>query len=186
VRERHGLDGRRVALAVATNLPHKNLPILIGALSAMHPEGRPVLVLAGHGTDDPRLQMQAAAAGLADDVRTLGACSIQELDGLYAVADCLVLPTLHEGFGLPVLEAMARSLPVVCSDLPALREVAGDAAVYFDPRVPAEIAQALERVLGDTALASRLRRLGSARAGKFSWQAAAERTLQSYLAALGT
>jgi glycosyltransferase involved in cell wall biosynthesis len=118
------------------------------------------------------------------DVRLLGSCSTEELDALYALADCLVLPTLHEGFGLPVLEAMARSLPVACSDIPALREVAGDAAVYFDPRVPAQIAARIIELLTDTAVTGPLREMGRARAAGFSWAAAATQTLESYRAAL--
>jgi glycosyltransferase involved in cell wall biosynthesis len=180
VRERHRLGERSVALAVATNLPHKNLPMLIDALSLIEPAVRPVLAIAGHGTDDGALRAQRAAAGVTEDVRLLGGLSTEELDSLYAVADCLVLPTLHEGFGLPVLEAMARSVPVVCSNIPALREVAGSAALYFDPRAPAQIAAKLTEVIADLALAERLRELGGKRAAEFSWAAAAEATLRSY------
>jgi len=184
VRERHRLGQRPVALAVATNLPHKNLPVLIDALALMSSEERPVLVMAGHGTDDGTLQARAAAAGVAEDVRLLGGRSTEELDSLYALADCLVLPTLHEGFGLPVLEAMARSLPVACSDISALREVAGEAALYFDPRSPAQIASRIAELVADAELAERLRELGRARAAGFSWAAAAAGTLASYRAAL--
>jgi glycosyltransferase involved in cell wall biosynthesis len=124
------------------------------------------------------------ATGVAEDVRLLGGLSTAELDALYGLADCLVLPTLHEGFGLPVLEAMARSLPVVCSDIPALREVAGDATLYFDPRVPRQVAAAIARVLDDPGLASGLRERGRSRAAGFSWTAAAQGTLASYRRAL--
>jgi glycosyltransferase involved in cell wall biosynthesis len=184
VRERHRLAGRAVALAVATNLPHKNLAALIEALALTTPAERPLLVLAGHGTDDGSLRERARAAGVLDDVRLLGSCTTAELDGLYALAGCLVLPTLHEGFGLPVLEAMARSLPVACSDIAALREVAGEAAAYFDPRRPEQIAAAVAKLLTDRGLAGRLAELGRARAQGFSWSAAAEGTLASYRLAL--
>jgi glycosyltransferase involved in cell wall biosynthesis len=179
-RERHLLAGRDVVLAVATNLPHKNLALLIDALGLLVPGRRPLLAIVGHGSDDGSLAERARAAGVSEDVRLLGRCSPQELDALYALADCLVLPTLHEGFGLPVLEAMARSLPVVCSDIPALREVAGEAALYFDPRDPAQIAARISELLRDDELATRLRARGLARAEDFSWRAAAEATLQSY------
>jgi glycosyltransferase involved in cell wall biosynthesis len=185
VRERHGLGQRPVALAVATNLPHKNLKVLIEALALLAPGERPMLVLVGHGTDEEALRARVAAAGLTECVRLLGGRSIEELDSLYALATCLVLPTLHEGFGLPVLEAMARSLPVACSDIPALREVAGPAALYFDPRSPEQIARRIVEVSSDSALADRLRELGRARAGAFSWSAAADGTLASYRRALG-
>jgi len=82
------------------------------------------------------------------------------------------------------LEAMARSVPVACSDIPALREVAGEAALYFDPRAPAQIAARIAQLLADTGLAERLRELGRARAAGFSWSAAAEGTLASYRRAL--
>jgi glycosyltransferase involved in cell wall biosynthesis len=183
-RERYRIGERQVALSVATNLPHKNLPVLIDALAAIDPNRRPLLVFAGYGTDDGALQARATAAGVAEDVCLLGALSAEELDSLYALAGCLVLPTLHEGFGLPVLEAMARSLPVACSDIPALREVAGDAALYFDPRMPVQIAAKVDEVLHDPLQATRLRERGAKRAAKFSWRAAAEGTLHCYARAL--
>jgi glycosyltransferase involved in cell wall biosynthesis len=184
VRERHRLGERAIALAVATHLPHKNLPALIDALALITAEERPLLVIAGHGTDDGTLQAHAGVLGIAEDVRLLGQCSTGELESLYAVADCLVLATLHEGFGLPVLEAMARSVPVACADIAALREVAGDAALYFDPREPREIATSISRAISDQPLAERMRELGRTQAAGFSWSAAAEGTLASYRLAL--
>jgi len=186
LRARHRLDDRPLALAVATHLPHKNLPALIDALALIAPAERPLLAIAGHDTDDGRLQAQAAAAGVEEDVRLLGHCSTAELDALYALATCLVLPTLHEGFGLPAIEAMARSLPVACSDIPALREVGGSAALYFDPRSPAQIAAAIGELIADTGLAGRLRELGRVQAARFSWAAAAAGTLESYRRALAS
>src|SRR5205807_5399520 len=112
---------------------------------------------------------RARAAGVDDYVRVLGQRSTQELDSLYALADCLVLPTLHEGFGLPVLEAMARSVPVICSDIPALREVAGEAALYFNPRDPRQIAMRIADAIEDAPLAERLRDQGRTRAASFRW-----------------
>jgi glycosyltransferase involved in cell wall biosynthesis len=183
-RERYRLGNRDVVLSVATNLPHKNLRALVAALAQLDPGARPVLIFAGHGTNDGVLASEARATGVGDDVRLLGARSAEELESLYAVADCLVLPSQHEGFGLPVIEAMARSLPVACSDIAALHEVAGDAALYFDPREPAQIAARLEQLLGDAELASRLREQGRLRAQAFSWSAAAAGTLASYRRAL--
>ena len=184
LRRRHGLGARAVVLCPASNLPHKNLPALVAALALVAPAARPVLVLCGHGTDAPALRERARAAGVGDDVRGLGSVEPAELDGLYALAWCVALPTLHEGFGLPVLEAMARGVPVACSDLPVLREVAGPAAAYFDPRAPADIAATIERLLGSAAFAANLRRLGEIRAAGFSWALAAEATLASYRRAL--
>jgi glycosyltransferase involved in cell wall biosynthesis len=185
LRELHGLDDRPVVLTVATRLAHKNLPVLIQTLAIIAPDRRPMLVIAGHGTDDGVLAAAALDTGVSDSVRLLGRRTVEELNGLYALAACLVLPTLHEGFGLPVLEAMARSLPVACSDIPALREVAGDAALYFNPHEPSQIAARIAELTSDGPLASRLRELGTARADAFSWQAAAAGTLASYRKALG-
>lgn len=186
VRERLGLGERALVLSVATNLPHKNLPALIDALALIQADKRPLLVFAGHGTDDGALREHARALGVQDDVRPLGACTTEQLEGLYATAGCLALPTLHEGFGLPVIEAMARSLPVACSDIAALREVGGDAARYFDPRSPREIALAVEQLLGEPALAGRLAEAGRERAARFSWADAARGTLASYRRALAS
>jgi glycosyltransferase involved in cell wall biosynthesis len=81
---------------------------------------------------------------------------------------------------------MARSLPIACSDIPALREVGGSAALYFDPRSPAQIAAAIGELIADTGLAERLRELGRVQAARFSWAAAAAGTLESYRRALGS
>ena len=102
------------------------------------------------------------------------------------MADVFVYPSLYEGFGLPVLEAMARGVPVACSDASSLPEVAGDAALLFDPRDQRAIAEALTRLLEDPALRERLRAAGLARAREFSWERAARLTLESYARALGS
>jgi glycosyltransferase involved in cell wall biosynthesis len=184
VRERLGLGQRPLVLAVATYLPHKNLGALVDALALIGPETRPLLAIVGHGTDGGELHARALAAGVPDEVRLLGQRSSEELDSLYALAACLVLPTLHEGFGFPVIEAMARSLPVACSDIAALREVGGPAALYFDPHEPRQIAGRIRELLADAELAARLREGGLARARLFSWRASAEATLRSYRLAL--
>ncbi len=184
VRRRHGLGARAVVLCPASDLPHKNLGTLVDALALLDAAARPVVVFCGHGTDGPRLRERARAAGVGDDVRGLGSVPAAELDGLYAVAACVALPTLYEGFGLPVLEAMVRGAPVACSELAVLREVAGPAAVYFDPRAPAEVARVIGRVLAERGLAARLRAAGVARAAGFSWAAAGAATLESYRRAL--
>ena len=108
----------------------------------------------------------------------------ETLDGLYRAATCFVLPSLAEGFGLPVLEAMVRGTPVCCSEIGALREVAGDAALYFDPNDVDSIANALQRVLDDAELRARLSRLGRERARRFAWTETAAATLASYERAL--
>jgi glycosyltransferase involved in cell wall biosynthesis len=184
MRERHELPPKPIILSVASHLPHKNLGALIDAVALIAPERRPTLVIAGHGTDDGRLAARTRARGVARDVRLLGGCSVAKLESLYALADCLALPSLHEGFGLPVAEAMARGVPVVCSDIAALREVGGPAALYFDPRSPAQIADKFAEVLGSDGFAERMRALGRDRAATFTWAFAARGTLDVYRRAL--
>ena len=92
------------------------------------------------------------------------------LDGLYRAADCFVFPSLAEGFGLPVLEAMLRGAPVACSNATSLPEVAGDAALLFDPLDVDAIAESVRRILEDVELAARLRAAGPKRARRFSWE----------------
>jgi glycosyltransferase involved in cell wall biosynthesis len=113
-------------------------------------------------------------------VRFLGFVEPEELEGLYAAATCFVLPSLNEGFGLPVLEAMGRGVAVACSSASALPEVGGEAAIYFDPRRPEEIATALTSLLADTPLRERLTAAGRRRAHELSWAATARATLESY------
>jgi glycosyltransferase involved in cell wall biosynthesis len=117
-------------------------------------------------------------------VKFLGWVDTEELEELYASACCFVFPSLYEGFGLPVLEAMARGVPVATSGRASLKEVAGDAALLFDPEDEESIAEAIERILTDRALAERLRTAGLERARRFSWTAAAEGTVASYRRAL--
>jgi glycosyltransferase involved in cell wall biosynthesis len=187
LRARLGLGGRRpVVLSLSAKRPHKNLGALIGALARIPVERRPLLVLPGYATaHEADLRARARAAGVEADVRFLGWLASEELEGLWQVAQAFVYPSLYEGFGLPVLEAMARGVPVACSNASSLPEVAGEAALLFDPREEASIAAALERLLSDRAEAERLRALGVERARRFSWSRTAELTLDSYRRALG-
>src|SRR5205823_4602329 len=129
---------------------------------------------------EAELRAQAVRLGIESDVRFLGWLGSDELEGLYAVSDAFVMPSLYEGFGLPVLEAMARGVPVACSDRSSLPEVAGDAALLFDPEDVAGIATTIDRLLHDGATARRLRTAGPEQAAKFSWRRAAEQTVRSY------
>ena len=186
LRARHGLGDRPVVLSVSAKRPHKNLLRLLEALVLLPGERRPVLVLPGYPTWHEReLRERAASLGVAGDVRFLDWVADAELEGLYAAAGAFVFPSLYEGFGLPVLEAMRRGVPVACSDRSSLPEVAGDAALLFDPERPAQIATAIERLLTDRAEADRLREAGRRRAARFTWEATARETLRSYERALG-
>jgi glycosyltransferase involved in cell wall biosynthesis len=180
LRERHRLGSRPVALAVASDLPHKNLGALIEALTLIPVPDRPILVITGPGTDAGRLSAAARAADVHEDVRLLGFRPPEELEGLYTLASCVVLPSLYEGFGLPVLEAMSRGVPVACSDIPVLREVAGVAALFFPPTAAGQIASAIGRLTRDEALRRRAADAGRRHAATFTWAKAAQATLDCY------
>ena len=177
---------RPIALSVASDLPHKNLALLLEALALLEPAERPLLAFAGHGTDTGELRARARELGVEGDVRLLGGVDPDRLEELYAAATVVVTVTLLEGFGLPVLEALGRGLPVVSSDLPVLREVAGDAALWVDPRDPASTAAGLRRALAGGREIDELRAAGRDRAQRFSWRAAAEQTARVYERALAT
>jgi glycosyltransferase involved in cell wall biosynthesis len=186
VRARLRLDERSVVLSLSAKRPHKNLLALIGALARIAPERRPVLVMPGYPTaHESELRARAAALGIAEDVRFPAWLSSAELEGLWAIARAFVFPSLYEGFGLPVLEAMARGVPVACSNASSLPEVAGDAALLFDPQDEAAIATAISRLLSDETLRARLQARGAARVRRFTWERTARLTLESYARALG-
>jgi glycosyltransferase involved in cell wall biosynthesis len=181
------LGDRAVVLSLSAKRPHKNLLALIDAVALIPAERRPLLVLPGYPTaHETELRERAHTLGLVDDVRFLGWLSVKELEGLWSLAAAFVYPSLYEGFGLPVLEAMARGVPVACSNASSLPEVAGDAAVMFDPRDESAIASAVENLLSDRAAAERLRIRGLERAREFTWERTAKLTLDSYARALGT
>jgi glycosyltransferase involved in cell wall biosynthesis len=187
LRERLRLGARPVVLSASAKRPHKNLVRLLDAWALLPAEQRPMLVLPGYQTSyEARLRERAMRLGLDRDVRFLGWIPAADLECLYRIASCVVFPSLYEGFGLPVLEAMARGVPVACSDRGSLREVAGKAARFFDPESPRAIADAVAELLGDTVAAERLRAAGLERALQFSWSATARATLGSYEAALGS
>ena len=185
LRERLRLGEDPVLLTVNAALPHKNLDRLLRALAALRGERPPTLVLAGHaGRDGERLRALAAELGVSERVRMTGWLDARDLEGLYGLADAFVYPSLHEGFGLPVLEAMVRGVPVACSNATSLPEVAGDAALLFDPSDVEAIAAAARRLLLDPALAADLIGKGRARAAGFGWERSARAALASYERAL--
>jgi len=118
-------------------------------------------------------------------VRFLGPVPEDDLPALYAGATLFVFPSLYEGFGLPVLEAMACGTPVACSNTSSLPEVVGDAALTFDPADSSAIARAITRVLADAELRQVLRERGLAQAAGFSWERTAAKTLEVYRRAAG-
>ncbi len=160
------IEGRYV-LAVGTVEPRKNLERLIAAWTSLDLDADVQLALVGpKGWDDDSI---LAAAARVPSVRMLGKVSDEELHALYAGCECFVFPSLYEGFGLPIVEAMAAGAPVLTSDVSSMPEVAGDAALLVDPRSTDAIAEGLKQLLTDAALRERLRAAGRERAKQFSW-----------------
>jgi glycosyltransferase involved in cell wall biosynthesis len=185
LKSRLGLDERPLVLSLSAKRPHKNLTGLFRALASIAAGERPSLVVPGYSTPhEAELRALATALGIAERVRLPDWLPSEDLEGLYAAATCAVFPSLYEGFGLPVLEAMARGVPVACSNRSSLPEVAGDAALLFDPENVKAIRDALERLLTDRELVARLRHAGRSRAATFTWRRTAELTAASYETAL--
>ena len=166
----------RFVLSVGTLEPRKNLERLISAWQTLSPATRAgrSLVLVG-----PRGWKEAGilSAARGEDILVTGHINDEELRNLYRNCDCFVYPSLYEGFGLPVLEAMTAGAPVVTSNVSSLPEVAGDAALLVDPLNTSAIAAAIAKILDDPNLAADLRELGATRAKEFSWERTASETL---------
>ena len=178
-RRRTGLQPEPFLLAVSTLHPHKNLDRLIRVFAefrSARPEYR--LVIAGlRGFQSGALERSIGELGLGDSVRLTGWLPREELADLYLRAHAYVNATLFEGFGMPVLEALAAGIPTACSSIEPLKSVAGSAALLFDPGDEAAILDALVRITSDDPLRARLSIAGPARASQFSWRKSAEQTL---------
>ena len=164
--------------------PRKNHIGLIAAfasLAAAHPELNHHLVVAGQNTwFTPKVRAAAQASGLAHRIHFTGFVSDADLVRLYNACDCFVFPSFYEGFGLPILEAMACGRAVACSNTSAMPEVADGAGLLFDPRNPASIARAIADILTDTDLRERMESRGLQRAAHFNWRKSAMATLEVY------
>ena len=160
----------------------KNITGLLDALKIIHNRrGKLPLVLAGRsGEASLDVQNKAEALGLASSLIFTGYCDEKELRCLYRMADLLVYPSLWEGFGLPLLEAMASGLPVAASQRTAIPEIAGDAVLYFDPENPEDMADQIIRGIEQTELRKSLVGRGLERADRFSWARTAEQSLALY------
>jgi len=171
----------RMLLCVSTLHPHKNIERLLRAFAGLHrarPDYR--LVVAGlHGFHTGPLERLRAQLKLEDVVEFSGWIPAEDLLDLYARAEAFIYPSTFEGFGLPVLEAMAAAVPVACSRIPPLQEVGGEAVLYFDPRNTEEIEAALLQLSGDPVLRGDLAIRGPRRAALFPWAETARLTLQA-------
>jgi glycosyltransferase involved in cell wall biosynthesis len=178
---------RPYVLAVGNLQPRKNLARLIEAWGLLAEDdsdrGRQLVIAGGfRGRRDGATGL-AIQLHIGDRVAFPGFVSDEDLPALYGGADLYVMPSLYEGFGLPVLEAMACGTPVACSNTTSLPEAAGGAAALFDPEDPRAIADALRPLLADEALRADLRRRGLERAARATWRACAELTAAAYEAA---
>jgi glycosyltransferase involved in cell wall biosynthesis len=183
VRDRFGIAAP-ILLSVGDLQPRKNQIGLIRAFARLvraYPQVRHELVLAGKETwFSGRVREAARQSGVAERIRFFGFVSDAELLQLYNAADLFVFPSFYEGFGLPVLEAMACGRAVVCSSTSALPEVVDSAAILFDPYAVDEIVRAIADLLLDAELRARMERLGLQRAAHFSWQKTAQKTLEVF------
>jgi glycosyltransferase involved in cell wall biosynthesis len=189
LRRRYPLPAGPFALYPANPWPHKNHTRLFRALAlARETSGQEIpLVCTGRLASEARsVTAIARESGLRESaVADLGFVEEADLPALYRCARMLVFPSLFEGFGIPVLEAMASGCPVACSDLSSLPEVGGDAVRYFDPRSDAAMASVLAELWPDAAKREDLKRRGLARAEAFRWEGVVPRVLEAYDAALG-
>lgn len=181
-RAAHGLP-ERFLLFVGTLQPRKNLTTLLRALAELRSLFTwPLVVIGARGWKESSIFQQVRALGLEQQVLFLGYVPPEQLPWWYSAATIFVYPSLYEGFGLPVLEAMACGTPVITSNGSALREVAGDAAVLINPYSPSDLARAIRELARNEELQRKLRMAGQARAQSFSWERTARETALVYRA----
>jgi glycosyltransferase involved in cell wall biosynthesis len=171
----------RFVLYVGTLEPRKNLTTLLDAYAqVVKRHNVPLIVGGGKGWLYDAVFQRLEQLGLREQVQFVGYIAEEELPLWYAAATVFVFPSIYEGFGMPPLEAMACGTPVIVSDSSSLPEVVGDAGLLAPPHDPVAFAEALDRVLADSALHQELRERGLVQATRFSWRTTAERTLAAY------
>lgn len=181
VRKRYALGAQPFVLCVGTLHPRKNHLRLIAAFyAALRNSEHNLVIVGGPGGAEHSIRAAVQQLGLQQRVLLTGYVEDAHLPALYSAAAAVAYPSLYEGFGLPLAEALACGTPVLASSAPCLPEVAGGAALLADPRDEQALAAALLRITGDTALRADLRARGLLRAASFSWQAAARQLLTLY------
>lgn len=181
-RTKYGLDTAPYIFSIGTVQPRKNYVRLIHALKQLHADGYPVhLVIAGgKGWLDDPIYASIAESDLQDFVHFIGFAADEDLPALYSGAECFAFPSLYEGFGLPVLEAMACGTSVLTANVSSLPEVAGDAALLIDPYDTDAIAHGLKTLLSDSEKRHAYVQQGLARAPLFTWRKSAQQLLKIY------
>lgn len=182
-RRRQGLPDTFL-LHVGTLQPRKNILVLLEALARLDRPDVPLVLVGGKGWFYDAIEARVTALGLRQQVRFAGYAADDELPLWYNAAAALVLPSLYEGFGLPIAEALACGTPVVAAATSSLPEAGGDVALYFDPRDADELSGQLAAVLDDPDLRRRARTAGPAHAARFSWARAGRDTAATYARAL--
>jgi len=188
VQQAYGLT-RPFILSVGTLQPRKNFTGLIEAyhlLRAQHHVPHQLVIVGGKGWLYEPILRRVAELGLQEEVRFLGFAADADLPALYSLADLFAWPSFYEGFGIPVLEAMACGTPVVASNVSSLPEVVGDAGLMVTPGDGEALADALRRLLTDATLRADLIARGHAQAARFTWERAAQLLLQAYQQAAAT
>jgi glycosyltransferase involved in cell wall biosynthesis len=177
---RRAVSRERTVLFVGALQARKNVVRLVDAFQQMPSDWRLVLAgsICGYGVGE--IMKRIAGSCCSDRIQVTGYVSDDALEELYARASIFAFPSLDEGFGMPVLEAMARGVPVVTSNASALKEVAGEAAILVDPASVDEIGAALRMLADDAELRARLINKGLARAAEFSWERAITKTYSVY------
>ena len=168
-------------LAVGKISPRKNIEVVIRALERLRSRiPHHLVTVGGDGWDFQGVKSLVSSLGLVDRVHFVGYVSDEQLQALYAKATLFIFPSLFEGFGLTILEAMASGCPVVTSNISSLPEVAGDAALLVDPTKIEEVASAMEAICKNEDLANELKQKGREKARQFSWKNCARETLAIY------
>ncbi len=169
-------------LYLGTRKPWKNLPVLLAALQQLRKQGEPIkLVMAGKNAQHQMdLSETIHQMDLHDQVREVGYIAEDDIPAIYAYATAFVLPSYYEGFGLPILEAMAAGTPVVASQAASLPEVVGTAGLIVNANTPTGFAAAITRILREPDLRMSMRQQGRARASQFTWEACAAKTISVY------
>jgi len=178
MREKYRLPSRYLLYAAAS-LPHKNHPRLFAALkyAKQHIPDLKLVLIGARDKGEDTLANEIRRQGLENDVVLLGWIPFEDVPAIYQGCEAFVFPTLHEGFGLPIIEAMACGVPVICSRMEPLLEVAGDAALFVDSLDFESIGKGIVSLLNDPAARASLVEKGFKRASEFTWEATARKTL---------